>query len=136
MKEMTSAEFAKANLAALEEPVTIRRYTKALGTYYPVGTVYVAPDAPPPPSLFADLPVPGLSAATKRISELEEEVARLKKLLAARPPEYVMPPGRFLDQTSSSAPLPKPDPDRVRSAFADLPKQDREFFERKLGKKK
>ena len=35
MKEMTSAEFTRANLSTLDEPVVIKRYTKVIGTYYP-----------------------------------------------------------------------------------------------------
>jgi len=37
MREMTSAEFTRANLSTLTEPVAIKRYTKVIGTYYPEG---------------------------------------------------------------------------------------------------
>lgn len=39
MKEMTSAEFTRANLSTLDEPVVIKRYTKVIGTYYPEGYI-------------------------------------------------------------------------------------------------
>lgn len=38
MREMTSAEFTRVNLTKLDAPVTIKRYTKVIGTYYPEGT--------------------------------------------------------------------------------------------------
>ena len=37
MMEMTSAEFTRANLSTLTEPVVIKRYTKIIGTYFPEG---------------------------------------------------------------------------------------------------
>jgi hypothetical protein len=119
MREMTTAEFAKANLAALEEPVSVRRYTKVVGTYYP--------------SSFSPAPVEAINLALdaglaeansqKRVDALEDEIKRLKKLLAARQPAVTM------TTALGRADIP-------RNAFDDLAKQDREFFERKLGKKK
>ena len=80
MKEMTSAEFAKANLAALAEPVSVRRYTKHLGTYYPEG---YTPAKPPDLGLTWS---EDRETDKLRIAELEEEVKRLRRELAARPP--------------------------------------------------
>jgi len=37
MKEMTSAEFKRANFEELTEPVAIKRYKDVRGYYYPVG---------------------------------------------------------------------------------------------------
>lgn len=37
MKEMTSAEFKRANFEELTEPVAIKRYKDIRGYYYPVG---------------------------------------------------------------------------------------------------
>lgn len=109
MKQMTSAEFAKANLAAIDAPVEIRRYTTVMGTYYPHG--YEPADAP-------QLALPAVDKkVAERVEELEEEVRRLKRELSAKALAWpALPP----QQTS-------------RDVFADLPKQDREFFERKLG---
>lgn len=123
MKEMTTAEFAKANLAALEESVTIRRYTQVIGTYFPKG--FEPASAPPPPTLGLTEPanslIGDLAAAEKHVRELEEEVGRLKRELAKRPLPAVAP----IPVTRASG-----DP------FAGLAKQDRDFFERKLGTKK
>jgi hypothetical protein len=107
---MTTAEFAKANLAALDEPVEIRRYTTVIGTYYPAG--FAQPLAVPTLSLALDAGLAEISAQ-KRVDDLEDEVKRLKRLLAAKQPAVTQ-----------------------GNAFSDLSKQDREFFERKLGKKK
>jgi len=127
MKEMTTAEFAKANLAALEEPVKVRRYTKSVGTYYPEG--YIAtlpgPDLKEVSSVLLAAAQPDLmSSATARIEELEGEVKRLKKELASRPLPAVSP----IPVTKVQHPM--------KDVFAGLAKQDREFFERKLGKAK
>ena len=130
MREMTSAEFAKANLAGLEEPIAIRRYTKTVGVYYPEG--YAAPtavinmgsEASPEQVEALRLQLEAIDnitvpvAATKRIEELEDEVKRLKRELAARP-------------AVANIVLRHPE-----DPFAGLAKQDKEFFERKLGKKK
>ena len=37
MKEMTSAEFKRANFEELTEPVAIKRYKDVRGYYYPIG---------------------------------------------------------------------------------------------------
>jgi hypothetical protein len=118
VKQMTTAEFAKAGLADLEEPVSIRRYTTVIGTYFPKGTEVGPTEAPRQEEL--DLVRPVLTEASKRIKELEEEVAHLKRQLAARATPVV----------SSRSVSIKDDP------FSELPSQDRDFFERKLGKKK
>lgn len=128
MKEMTTAEFAKANLAALDEPVRIRRYTTTVGTYYPQGYEPAAGPDLEPQTLFGYDEV--LGASTKRIEELEEEVGRLKKELAKRPAVAVTAGG------STEALLKASMTSRSDDPFAGLAKQDREFFERKLGKKK
>jgi len=133
MREMTTAEFAKANLAALEEPVKIRRYTKAVGTYYPEGYIAALPGEEMPLTTgFAPIiPAPdqttSLSAAREKIEDLEEEVKRLKKELAARPPVG----SEFMGQERRTVPTHP-----MKDVFSDLAKQDREFFERKLGTKK
>lgn len=133
MREMTTAEFAKANLAALEEPVTIRRYTKTVGTYYPEGYEPAAP--PPQPTLGLDDVAPASVKATAKIVEdLTEEVARLKRELAARP--VIQVPEVMRAQPAALAVI---DRKRVKSdddPFVGLAKQDREFFERKLGTKR
>lgn len=132
MKEMTTAEFAKANLAALEEPVRVRRYTTTVGTYYPQG--YEPAEPVVQTSMLDDLRTAETrsAASQKIVQELTEEVARLKRELAARPvvqvPEVMRAQpaamGTVVPRKSSEDP------------FAGLAKQDREFFERKLGKKK
>jgi hypothetical protein len=125
MKEMTTAEFAKANLAALAEPVQIRRYTTTVGTYYPQG--YEPQTAEPPPTLGLETPQitfqPDPDAVAK-IVELELEVRRLKQELAKRPAGLepdIRPRPVAVDKVKAGDP------------FAGLAKQDRDFFERKLG---
>lgn len=135
MKEMTTAEFAKANLAALEEPVKIRRYTKAVGTYYPEGYIAALPGENIV-QVTLDNPVQTLKAHLDEIEELEAEVKRLKKELAARPPVLTFADGsrvpvgsELLAQERRTVPQHP-----MKDVFSDLAKQDREFFERKLGK--
>jgi hypothetical protein len=137
MKQMTTAEF-KAELTEIAEPVAVRRYSQVIGAYYPQG---FEPSAPPPP---APEPVPGpetpqISFNTEpkllaKVVDLEMEVKRLKRELAARPPALTDAVSR------TEVPAVTVNPYRPRSTsenpFADLPKQDREFFERKLGGKK
>lgn len=120
MKEMTSAEFARANLAELDEPVRIRRYTKAVGTYYPDGFEPILEEGPPTLPLAETPKELTKQIAQERIIELEGEVARLKRELARRLPIEGL-----------AGPTKGHDP------FSGLAKQDRDFFERKLrGKKK
>jgi hypothetical protein len=127
MKEMTTAEFAKANLAALEEPVTVRRYTKTVGTYYPEGyEPKMAVAVPSFPTLDLE---PQVVAQAAQIVVLEDEVKRLKKLLAAREPTQVITGAEYMAQERRTVPQHP-----MKDAFSDLAKQDREFFERKLGK--
>lgn len=137
MKEMTTAEFAKANLAALSEPVTVRRYTKTVGVYYPDGyTPKVEVSVPMFAPSDLDAQVVGQAA---RIVELEEEVKHLKKEIASR---AVITPGYVPDLPPAVAgelpgrPHTMARPVRTDDPFQGLAKQDREFFERKLGKKK
>lgn len=129
MREMTTAEFAKANLAALQEPVKVRRYTKSVGTYYPEGYIAALPGETEVQTTLAAIPdqTPSLSAAREKIEELEAEVKRLKKELAARPPVGT----EFVGQERRTVPQHP-----MKDVFSDLAKQDREFFERKLGTKK
>lgn len=152
MKEMTTAEFAKANLAALAEPVSVRRYTQVVGTYYPKG---FEPAGPPTQTqleidglinashmegevrVIDDLTLTGVSvvapaatkAAAKVIEDLTEEVARLKRELAARPAEV----HTTIEAVSAPRPVSLPRAPRTDDPFVGLAKQDREFFERKLG---
>jgi hypothetical protein len=131
MKEMTTAEFRAADLEALEEPVRLRKYKKRLGTYFPSSFE---------PSV-ADLDAPAPSRAqSERILELEDEVKRLKKLLAARetparpdPPPARLPEGseELLSRSRRTVKVPR----HVEDPIKGLPNQDRQFFERKLGKK-
>jgi NADPH-dependent ferric siderophore reductase len=107
---MTTAEFGKANLAKIDDVVEIRRYSTVVGTFYPAGTAAVTLQGDETP----------LKEAARRIEELEEEVKALKRLLAAKSAPIA----------SSSSVKVDGDP------FAGLAKQDRDFFERKLGKKK
>ena len=125
MREMTTAEFAKANLAALEEPVKIRRYTKSVGTYYPEGYIAALPGEVATVQVTLDDPVQTLKAHLDEIEDLEAEVKRLKKELAARPPVGA----EFMGQERRTVPTHP-----MKDVFSDLAKQDREFFERKLGK--
>jgi hypothetical protein len=138
MKDMTTAEFAKANLAALEEPVKIRRYTKAVGTYYPEGYIAALPGETVP-RLDFEFTAAAVDVAVAKVKELEEEVKRLKKELAARP--LVVSPAA-MHTTAGSSPVGSEFVTQERrtvpqhpmkDVFADLAKQDREFFERKLG---
>jgi hypothetical protein len=110
MIQMTSAEFAKANLTKIDDLVGISRYGKLLGTFTPA-SMAVEPQ---------EGSKEGLKAAQERIEALEDEVKRLKRLLAAQAAPQA---------TSSSVKLSS-DP------FSGLAPQDRAFFERKLGKKK
>lgn len=134
MKEMTTAEFQKAKLDALEEPVKVRRYTKAVGTYYPEG--YIAALEPTAPASVVSAALDAeLIAAQKVIAQLEDDNRHLKKLLASRDAlltsAQVIPPvgSELLSQERRTIPQHP-----MKDVFADLAKQDREFFERKLGK--
>jgi hypothetical protein len=145
MKTMTTAEFAKANLAGIEEPIEVRRYTKVMGVYYP-GSFSPAeiPVLPAFDPLLMDTltePVdaakPVVIATRKRVEELEDEVKRLKRELAARPTTPAQPVGaEFMATSSRTIPKSVPGLDVPKNAFEGLAKQDREFFERKLGKGK
>jgi len=128
MRQMTTAEFAKSNLAALEEPVEVRRYTKVVGTYYPESFAPIA--APEALNLALDASLTQV-AAQKRVDDLEDEVKRLKQLLSER--------GISSDKLhvwGLDAFPAKVAANRKEDPFSGLSKQDREFFERKLGKKK
>jgi len=117
MIQMTTAEFGKANLTKIEDVVEIRRYSTVVGTFYPAGKAVVTLLAATstPDSLIGDL-----KAAEERIHEQEDEIARLKRLLATKS----VPIAYSGSITSAGDP------------FSGLAKQDRDFFERKLGKKK
>ena len=155
MREMTTAEFAKANLAALAEPVSVRRYTQVVGTYYPMGYEPAsAPQLPlPDPTLvgteygpvgqaqpFGHLEmtmsdqsrvhslIGDLAAAEKHVRDLELEVKRLKQDLARRP-LTVSPVGKDTSAVGGTTYAVR----RTDDPFVGLAKQDREFFERKLG---
>jgi len=110
MIQMTTAEFGKANLAKIDDVVEIRRYSTVVGTFYPAGHAGEMLQVDETP----------LKEAAKRISELEDEVKALKRLLAVK----------SVPIASSGSITSAGDP------FAGLAKQDRDFFERKLGKKK
>jgi hypothetical protein len=136
MREMTTAEFAKANLAALAEPVSVRRYTQVVGTYYPMGYEPAsAPQLPlPDPTLVGTEYGPvhsligDLAAAEKHVRDLELEVKRLKQDLARRP-LTVSPVGKDTSAVGGTTYAVR----RTDDPFVGLAKQDREFFERKLG---
>ena len=129
---MTTAEFAKANLAALAEPVSVRRYTQVVGTYYPMG--YEPATAPPPPTLGLVEPViaftPDVDLLAK-VVDLELEVKRLKQELAKRPAALEVPEA-FRPQPAAIGVVVNPRK-ASEDPFAGLAKQDRDFFERKLG---
>ena len=72
MREMTTNEFANVTVSSLTEPVTVRRYTKTVGTWYPVGTE--PGDGQTRVSEVADH-----AECERRISDLEDEVKRLKQ---------------------------------------------------------
>lgn len=74
MKDLTSAEFIKS-LAELKEPVAVKRYATRIGTFFPAGTEPTGGES-------ADATI--LVAAQDRIVALEDEVKRLKQLLAQR----------------------------------------------------
>jgi hypothetical protein len=120
MIQMTTAEFGKANLTKIEDVVEIRRYNTVVGTFYPAGKAVVTllAASSSPDSLIGDL-----KAAEERIHEQEDEIGRLKRLLAAK--SVQMP-----------SPAPVPARNSPDDPFSGLAKQDRDFFERKLGKKK
>jgi len=133
MREMTTAEFAKANLAALEEPVSVRRYTQVVGTFFPKGLEPVID--PPQMTLQEHSLIGDLAAAEKHVREIEDEVKQLKQELAKRP---VITTTAMPDSGHETIFLHLPvvpAPRRTDDPFAGLAKQDREFFERKLGKK-
>jgi hypothetical protein len=138
MKDMTTAEFQKTKLEALEEPVKVRRYTKAVGTYYPEG--YIATLAVAVPAFEPGLLDAEVVDQAAQIVALEDEVKHLKKLLAAKMESFealqartgtvVVPVGsELLSQERRTVPQHP-----MKDVFSDLAKQDREFFERKLGK--
>jgi hypothetical protein len=83
MRQMTTAEFAKANLAALEEPVAVRRYTTMIGKYYPDG--FEPATGPVVATIDLGLMEASSKVSARRISDLEEEVSRLEQELARRP---------------------------------------------------
>jgi hypothetical protein len=137
MKDMTTAEFQKTKLEALEEPVKVRRYTKAVGTYYPEG--YIATLAVAVPAFEPGLLDAEVVDQAAQIVALEDEVKHLKKLLAAKMESFealqartgtvVVPVGsELLSQERRTVPQHP-----MKDVFSDLAKQDREFFERKLG---
>jgi hypothetical protein len=135
---MTTAEFAKANLAALEEPVKIRRYTKAVGTYYPEGYIAALPGETVP-RLDFEFTAAAVDVAAAKNRELEEEVKHLKKQLAAKIEAFAAIEGRTVTSTIIGSELLSQERRTVpqhpmKDAFSNLAKQDREFFERKLGK--
>lgn len=125
MKQMTTAAFAKATFGTLDEPIEVRRYTKVVGIYYPAGY-----DPSPLPEVLNLVLDAGLTqvAAQKRVDDLEDEIRRLKKLLSER--------GIASDKVHVWEPEVKVAANRREDPFSGLSKQDREFFERKLGKKK
>lgn len=130
MRDMTTAEFQKAKLDALTEPVRIRRYTKAVGTYYPEGFEPSTAPKTAPASVQSSVLDEEIVAAQKVITQLEEDNRHLKKMLAARDTPNVQPVGsELLSQERRTIPQHP-----MKDAFAGLAKQDREFFERKLGK--
>lgn len=135
---MTTAEFQKTKLEALEEPVKVRRYTKAVGTYYPEG--YIATLAVAVPAFEPGLLDAEVVDQAAQIVALEDEVKHLKKLLAAKMESFealqartgtvAVPVGNeLLSQERRTVPQHP-----MKDVFSDLAKQDREFFERKLGK--
>ena len=132
MKDMTTAEFAKANLAALEEPVSVRRYTKVIGTYFPANATPL--EGPVSESEQLTVTFASKGEAQKQIDALIEEVRQLKKRLAAKDPVNKPLSAELLQASADSmfAAGGKPS----RNPFEGLAKQDREFFERKLGSKK
>lgn len=109
MKQVQSAEFRKG-FAAETEPVEVMKYREVLGTWYPAGTET--------PEKEADEIIDYAVSRTREIEALREEVKQLKRLLAARANKV------------------EDEPKTVDAAIAALPKQDREFFEKRLGKKK
>lgn len=115
VKEMTTAEFQRAPLTAITEPVQVRRYTTVVGVYYPHGQEPETEDLQAKlDTVYGVMPSP---SQTNRVKELEDEVAHLKRQLAARSDKAPVRAERHFD-------------------LDVLPKQDREFFERKLGGKK
>lgn len=136
MKDMTTAEFQKTKLEALEEPVKVRRYTKAVGTYYPEG--YIATLAVAVPAFEPGLLDAEVVDQAAQIVALEDEVKHLKKQLAAKIEAFAAIEGRTVTSTIIGSELLSQERRTVpqhpmKDVFSDLAKQDREFFERKLG---
>lgn len=137
MKDMTTAEFQKTKLEALEEPVKVRRYTKAVGTYYPEG--YIATLAVAVPAFEPGLLDAEVVDQAAQIVALEDEVKHLKRQLAAKIEAFAAIEGRTVTSTIIGSELLSQERRTVpqhpmKDVFSDLAKQDREFFERKLGK--
>lgn len=136
MKDMTTAEFQKTKLEALEEPVKVRRYTKAVGTYYPEG--YIATLAVAVPAFEPGLLDAEVVDQAAQIVALEDEVKHLKRQLAAKIEAFAAIEGRTVTSTIIGSELLSQERRTVpqhpmKDVFSDLAKQDREFFERKLG---
>lgn len=120
MIQMTTAEFGKANLTKIDDVVEIKRYNTVVGTFYPTGTVKVD----------AGTPDVDLVAAKVQVRLLEDEIKHLKRRLA----EYAAK--ELVSSPLIKAIHPAGTARGQSDPFSGLPKQDREFFERKLGKKK
>lgn len=124
MREMTSAEFTRVNLTKLDAPVTIKRYTKIIGAYYPAA--FEPADAPisiHPPEFYE-------KDARDKIEALEVEVKRLKQLLAQRD----MP--NMLAKPVLTNAIAGEGSGRGVRPLARLRSQDRDFLARKLEEKK
>ena len=126
MKQMTTAEFSRSNLAIFDEPIEVKRYSTVVGTFYPVGS-------DPVDRMTTDCVV-----HDPRIVDLEEKVKHLKKLLAAKTVDADGETQRTATRTVLSV-AKAIDADQkaleVERRISGLHQQDLDYINRKLGKK-
>jgi len=115
MKQMTTAEFSRSNLAVFDEPIEVKRYSTVVGTFYPTGADPIDR-------------VVSVTAVEPRVADLEEEIKHLKKLLAAKAETTrAVSAARAIDADVKAL--------EVERRVSGLHQQDLDYINRKLGKK-